>query len=163
MSLPLRRATLADLPALRAIDQASFARPWTEAGWRAELGATGLVLIAGEVGFACAPTLLDACELRRIAVIPSARQAGLGRDLLAAVIAHARTVSCARVELEVAARNVAAIGLYRAEGFSEVGRRPRYYVEPVDDAVLMTLELRHEIPASDAENGHEHGSRAKRG
>jgi [ribosomal protein S18]-alanine N-acetyltransferase len=141
---PVRRATLADLPTLLEIDAASFERPWTEAGWRSELdgdASRGLVLIAGVLGFACAPTLVDACELRRIAVVPPARGRGLGRDLLAAVIAHARASGRDRIELEVAASNLAALGLYRAAGFCEVGRRPRYYLEPVDDAVLMTLDL----------------------
>ncbi len=136
------RATLADLPRLLELDALCFARPWTEAAWRAELepGGGRLVLLA-EAGFACAPIVVDACELRRIAVRPSARGRGLGRDLLAAVIAHARAAGCERVELEVAAGNLAALALYRAAGFVEVGRRAGYYKAPPDDAALLTLAL----------------------
>lgn len=142
MSEPLRRAGLEDLGELLTLDAACFAVPWTVASWRAELSdARSIVLLAGAptIGFACAAIVIDVCELRRIAVSPSARGQAVGRDLLIAVIAHARASGCDRVELEVAAQNSAAVALYRAAGFAEVGRRPRYYREPVDDALLMTL------------------------
>jgi len=45
------------------------------------------------------------------------------------------------VELEVRAGSLGARRLYEGLGFVEVGRRVRYYDEPVDDAVLMRLEL----------------------
>jgi len=138
----LRRASSQDLPELLAIDSACFDRPWTEAGWRAELeSSSSLVLRAGQpaVGLACATVIVDACELRRIAVLPSARGRGVGRDLLVAVIAHARAIGCDRVELEVADDNLAALHLYRAAGFAEVGRRARYYRDA--DALSMTLPL----------------------
>jgi [ribosomal protein S18]-alanine N-acetyltransferase len=165
----VRRATPADLPALMAIDAACFARPWTAAGWAPELAGAGATWILGEpalgligprraagligprraLGFACAPVLLDVCELRRIAIVPTAQRRGLGRDLLAAVIAHARQAGAACVELEVSADNLGALGLYRSLGFLEVGRRPNYYVEPPADAVLLTLALRPDAAAAE--------------
>jgi len=131
---------------LLALDAVCFAQPWTEAGWRSELDPARqrpLVLVIGApaVGLACAPILGERCELRRIAVLAQARGRGLGRDLLRSVIAHARAAGCARVELEVAADNHAALALYGRAGFVEVGRRPRYYRDPPADAVLLTLEL----------------------
>jgi ribosomal-protein-alanine N-acetyltransferase len=45
------------------------------------------------------------------------------------------------VTLEVRASNHPALALYRSLGFVETGRRPRYYVDPVEDAVLLSLEL----------------------
>jgi ribosomal-protein-alanine N-acetyltransferase len=44
--------------------------------------------------------------------------------------------------LEVRAGSLGAIALYRQLGFSEVGRRPAYYRNPEDDAVLMQASLR---------------------
>jgi ribosomal-protein-alanine acetyltransferase len=140
----VRRASAVELPELLAIDAACFVNPWTEASWCAELDSSrSIILLASvpAVALACATIVLDACELRRIAVIPSARGHGIGRDLLLAVITHARAASCDRVELEVASQNSAALRLYRAAGFAVVGRRPRYYRDPPDDAVLMTLGL----------------------
>jgi ribosomal-protein-alanine N-acetyltransferase len=140
----IRRAGVQELAELMALDAACFAVRWTDAGWRAELDAGGsIVLVVGApvLAFACAAIVVDSCELRRIAVSPTARGRGLGRDLLLAVIAHARANGCDRVELEVAAQNSAALGLYRAAGFAVVGRRPRYYRDPPDDALLMTFAL----------------------
>jgi ribosomal-protein-alanine N-acetyltransferase len=45
------------------------------------------------------------------------------------------------MELEVRASSAGAIALYTGLGFVEAGRRPGYYAEPKDDAVLMRLEL----------------------
>jgi len=148
----IRRASLADLALVLEIDAACFTTPWTADGWRSELDERGgqLVLVS-PTGLACAPMLLDTCELRRIAVIPSARGRGLGRDLLASVIAHARAAGGVRVELEVAANNLAAIALYRRAGFVEVGRRPRYYSDPLADALLMTLDLCTGVSSSSSE------------
>ena len=44
------------------------------------------------------------------------------------------------VWLEVRVSNAPAIALYRSFGFRETGRRPRYYDEPVEDALLMSLQ-----------------------
>jgi ribosomal-protein-alanine N-acetyltransferase len=136
-----RVATIVDLERVVAIDRACFARAWTEDAWRAEIEAGSVLLGVNPLGFACAPIVLDTCELRRIAVLPEARGQGLGRDLLLAVIAHARSRGCVRVELEVASTNAEAIGLYRRAGFVDVGRRANYYRDPPADALLMTLEL----------------------
>jgi ribosomal-protein-alanine N-acetyltransferase len=45
------------------------------------------------------------------------------------------------LELEVRAGRAGAIALYTGLGFVIVGRRRRYYREPVDDALLMRLDL----------------------
>ena len=45
------------------------------------------------------------------------------------------------VLLEVRASNQQATAFYRALGFAESGRRLRYYADPVEDAVLMSLRL----------------------
>jgi ribosomal-protein-alanine N-acetyltransferase len=147
MSLVVHAATLDDLDDLLMLDRACFARAWTREQWRAELEPEGavraLVLIAHAdarpIAHACAPMLDDRCELRRIGVVAQARGRGVGRDLIARVIDHAKQADCTRIELEVAADNVAAIALYRRAGFRTVGVRPRYYRDPPADAVLMDL------------------------
>jgi ribosomal-protein-alanine N-acetyltransferase len=45
------------------------------------------------------------------------------------------------VLLEVRASNSAALAFYRALGFAIAGRRPLYYADPIEDAVLMELRL----------------------
>ena len=45
------------------------------------------------------------------------------------------------VLLEVRASNAAALAVYRALGFAATGRRPRYYADPPEDALLLQLRL----------------------
>jgi ribosomal protein S18 acetylase RimI-like enzyme len=86
------------------------------------------------------PAVLEA-HLLRIAVDPRFRNAGIGRDLLGAVLARATAASAEHMTLEVASENEAAIGLYRAAGFVEIGRRVAYYRTPPDDAIIMRRDL----------------------
>jgi ribosomal-protein-alanine N-acetyltransferase len=131
-----------DLDDIVLLDTACFTRPWAPAAWLGELRHEH-VLVAGAplLALACAAVAADICELRRIAVHPRGRRAGVARDLLRAVIDHAHRAGCARIELEVAAANEPAVALYRSHGFHLVGRRRGYYRDPVDDALLMNLEL----------------------
>ena len=54
-------------------------------------------------------------------VRPAARNAGLGRRLVEAVVNHAST-RVEQLQLSVVSANEAAFGLYRSMGFSEFGR-----------------------------------------
>jgi ribosomal-protein-alanine N-acetyltransferase len=61
--------------------------------------------------------------------------------LCAAVITWSRGQGAVAVELEVRVGSGGAIALYVGLGFVVVGRRGGYYRGPVEDAVLMRLEL----------------------
>jgi ribosomal-protein-alanine N-acetyltransferase len=52
-----------------------------------------------------------------------------------------RARACRLATLEVRRSNEAALALYRALGYRQVGVRPRYYAEEGEDAILMTLDL----------------------
>jgi len=45
------------------------------------------------------------------------------------------------VLLEVRSSNSPALAFYIAQGFAITGRRPRYYADPIEDAVLLELRL----------------------
>jgi ribosomal-protein-alanine N-acetyltransferase len=83
----------------------------------------------------------DQAELETIAVAAPSQRQGVGRQLWAAMARELRLAGVREVRLEVRASNRPAIGLYRALGFAETGRRPRYYADPAEDAVLMDLQL----------------------
>jgi ribosomal-protein-alanine N-acetyltransferase len=94
------------------------------------------------VGFAVASLVAPEAELENIAVDPEVQRRGIGRQLLSQLVKHLRHAGIETLHLEVRISNSAAIGLYKSLGFNETGRRPRYYSDPVEDAVLMTCELR---------------------
>lgn len=93
------------------------------------------------VGFAVASVTGGEAELETIAVAAPSQRQGVGRQLLAAMAQELRLAGVQEVRLEVRAWNLPALELYRAMGFTETGRRPRYYADPVEDAVLMDLHL----------------------
>jgi ribosomal-protein-alanine N-acetyltransferase len=102
----------------------------------AELPASGE--LAGIVVASLAP---PEAELETIAVAAPFQRRGIARQLIDAVEIHLRAAQVSWVTLEVRVSNLAAQALYRAIGFEEVGWRPGYYAEPLEDAILMRWTL----------------------
>ncbi len=78
------------------------------------------------VGFSLVRTVVDESELLLIAVLPSDQGRGVGSLLLDHFIGRAREEGVRRVHLEVRDGNP-AIDMYRAAGFTPIGRRRNYY------------------------------------
>jgi ribosomal-protein-alanine N-acetyltransferase len=93
-------------------------------------------------GFACATFLRDGldndCQLDSMAVHPSHRRRGAGTALLREIFRWAHSNGAHRITLEVRASNTGAITLYRSFGLRPEGRRPRYYADPEEDALLLS-------------------------
>lgn len=92
-------------------------------------------------GFAVASVTPPESELETIAVAEGFQRAGVARSLFAKLADELRRQGAGVTLLEVRASNEKALAFYRALGFAESGRRPRYYADPVEDAVLMRLAL----------------------
>ena len=75
-----------------------------------------------------------------LAVRPEARRQGLGRRLMEALWARLMELGDESLTLEVRASNTPAIALYEGLGFVQVGRRPRYYEKPREDALILRKE-----------------------
>jgi ribosomal-protein-alanine N-acetyltransferase len=119
---------------LAALDPQSEPRRIAVVAEDAETGAVKGFLVAG--------LLPLRAELETIAVEAEGQRRGVGGLLFAALVQELETEQVTEVILEVRASNHAALGFYRALGFVEAGRRPRYYADPVEDAVLLGLRLR---------------------
>lgn len=91
----------------------------------------------GLVGYAGLMEADGEGHLLNLAVRADARCLGLGTALLAEILAEARRRGLARLTLEVRPSNQAALALYAAAGFVEAGRRPGYYSDSGEDAVIM--------------------------
>ncbi len=125
---------------MAALHGAAFPHePWDEASFATLLtqpGAVGLVDPRG--GILLLRVAADEAEILTIGV--AVRRRGIGRGLMEAGFARAREMGAVVMHLEVAAGNVAALGLYAALGFVEVGRRRRYYAGG-EDAILLSRRL----------------------
>ena len=150
----IRQASEADLDALLALERELVTAPhWSRKAYAAALKAgefapTRFLLIAEEdasgrlLGFAAAsvaPT--GEAELETVGVAEREQRRGIGRSLCRALALRCQNSGATELLLEVRASSVAAQGLYRSMGFAEIGRRPRYYADPEEDAVLMRLSL----------------------
>lgn len=79
-------------------------------------------------------------DLLTVATLPSARRRGIATAMIAHLLRRARQAGCAAVLLEVRVSNAGAQTLYRRLGFAPVGRRRRYYLAPVEDALVMRAD-----------------------
>ena len=146
MSAAIVRAGESEIKDIRAVEEASFSRPWSEEALRSELqNGRSALFVAKDgdriVGWAGMTWVLDEGSVSDIAVLPAFRRQGLGRALTEALLAECRRLSLSCLLLEVRVSNAPAIALYRSLGFVDVGRRPRFYEDPREDALLMRADL----------------------
>ncbi|HUG29370.1 MAG TPA: ribosomal protein S18-alanine N-acetyltransferase [Candidatus Limnocylindria bacterium] len=138
--------TVADLPAVHAIERASFTVPWPDDAYRNELAtnrlASYVIARADEaiVGFAGLWVMVDEAHVTTFAVDPRWRRRGVGERLLLALIDIAVARQAREATLEVRLSNMPARRLYEKYGFRPVGIRPRYYSDNGEDALIMTTE-----------------------
>ena len=81
------------------------------------------------------------CELENLVVANQHRRRGLASRLMQALVAIARQRKLERILLEVRESNQAARALYEKVGFKENARRKAYYIQPLEDAILLALTL----------------------
>ena len=92
-------------------------------------------------GFVVASFIPPDAELETIAVAARFQREGLARRLFRALSDELRLARVTNLVLEVRASNQPALALYRALGFAQAGIRPCYYADPVEDAILMSLNI----------------------
>ena len=142
----IRRMTMEDLDAVVAIEEATFAHPWTRQDYEGELtrNVAARYLVAEEdgavVAFAGAWIILDESHITNIAVAEPFRRRGIGRAVTGALLQYLSNLGAAYATLEVRERNLAAQRLYESLGVIRVGRRKRYYEDSGEDAFLMVCD-----------------------
>lgn len=150
-TVTLRRMTAPDVPAVIAIERASFNVGWPATAFERELSqnqmARYIVLegddpgtVDGLVGFAGLWLMVEEAHVVTVAVVPEQRGRGLGRLLVHALVAMAHDSGMTAATLECRVSNAAARALYGSYGFYEVGTRKRYYSDNHEDAIIMTTE-----------------------
>lgn len=157
MTWQIRRATVADLAHILAIEQSTFGSD----AWSAELLGSELAstnthyivatpvgapeIVEGYAGLMVPPGADDA-DIQTIAVAAEVRRMGLGRILVRALLSEARKRGVRQVFLEVRQDNPAAQALYLELGFEEIAIRPGYYQPDNVDAIVMKLDLQPRVP-----------------
>ena len=148
--ITIRRMRPEDVPTVHAIDVMSFSLPWPERSFRYEVSENPAsrcwvieVILDGEpqlAGMLVLWLLVDEVHIATLAVHPDFRRQGIAGRLLVEALRAAQAEGARRAFLEVREGNAAAQAMYRKFGFEVTGRRPRYYKDTGEDAILMALE-----------------------
>lgn len=143
------RMTRDDIDQVLAIEQVSFAMPWSRNLFLAEFRnpAVSLALTARApdgsgriIGYIVCWMVADELHILDLATMPAWRRRGVARRLVLTAIRQGAERGMARAFLEVRASNEAALSLYEGMGFVRSLVREGYYDMPVENAVVMTLE-----------------------
>lgn len=145
----IRPMTAADVPSVAALEKLCFSDPWSASSIASELdNPLSLWLVWEEDGAAAAylgvQRVPPQADVMNVAVSPALRRRGIARALFAEL--ERRLPEIDELFLEVRASNSGAIALYRTLGFEQVGRRPNYYLDPREDALILRKELFHADP-----------------
>lgn len=154
--LIIRKAEEKDVLAIEQIEKQCFAVPWSYESLYKDIVENKLAFyivaeIAGGDGIQCSSDAADGqiCgyvgiwkifeegHITNVAVAPEFRRKHIGRAMLETLISVTAEAGIEKYTLEVRAGNEAAIRLYEGLGFKPVGKRPGYYEDNGEDAVIM--------------------------
>jgi ribosomal-protein-alanine N-acetyltransferase len=135
----LRTADASDALALAKAHASAFEAPWPPEAFAGLLGSPGVFALAAvnhePIGVILMRAVAGEAEVLTLAVEPAHRRRGVALALLRAGLVQAEAMGAEAAFLEVAADNLAALALYRTEGFEEAGQRGGYYRRPDGEAV----------------------------
>lgn len=132
-----------DIPAVHAVERASFPTPWPAYAFRQELESNRLArYLVARVGtevvaYAGIWLMVDEAHITTFAVLPEHRRRRIGERLLLRLFEIAEVMGAEWLTLEVRVSNLAAQRLYEKYGFKRAGVRRRYYSDNNEDALIM--------------------------
>ena len=146
-NVAIRKMTVEDVSAVSQIDHLSFSLPWPEHSFQYEVAENRVArcFVAETEDHRIAAMIVswiivDEMHIATIATHPDFRRQGIGGRILRDALLDGRDAGAHLAFLEVRASNEAAQAMYRKFGFRVSGKRPRYYRDNNEDAILMTLE-----------------------
>ncbi|MBP3479055.1 MAG: ribosomal protein S18-alanine N-acetyltransferase [Oscillospiraceae bacterium] len=127
------------------LEKLCFSDPWSEKSISSELDnelSFWLVALDGDTvaGYIGSQSVLGESDMMNVAVHPAYRRQRIAQGLVTQLAAALKEKGNHCLTLEVRASNAPAIGLYEKLGFMEVGRRPNYYRNPKEDALILRKE-----------------------
>lgn len=135
----------AHVEAIAALEKLCFNDPWSVNSIASELSnplSCWIVAMDGEtlVGYVGSQSVLGWADMMNLAVHPDYRRQHIAEKLVESLIIQLKQNQVTCLTLEVRVSNMPAIGLYEKMGFSAVGRRPGYYHNPREDALILRKE-----------------------
>ena len=137
-----------DLEGVLEVEEESFSNPWTRDMYAWELQNRSVCHIYvvrtpqhAVAGFCAFWLVFDEVHINNVALRPALRGQGIGTALMRHVFQEGRRLGARRATLEVRASNVGARRLYERLGFSVTSTRRNYYTNPVEDALILWIDL----------------------
>lgn len=132
--------------AVAEMERQCFSDPWSEKSVASELHNPLSLWLIAEVdgvvaGYVGSQTVLDSADMMNLAVSPSFRRQGIGERLVNCLTEALNEKGVKTLLLEMRISNEPAKELYQKLGFEMVGKRPRYYEKPREDALILRKEL----------------------
>lgn len=143
MDIILRKMEEKDIDYIVEIEKEAFTTPWSKEAFRIEIDENNLAyyVVAEVDGKAVAYggiwLIINEGHITNIAVKKEYKGKGIGNKIVEALIYHCVKLGIDNMTLEVRASNHVAIGLYEKYGFLDYGRRPNYYADDGEDAIIM--------------------------
>ena len=145
----------ADLEPILAIEQNSFQRPWDRLSLESALRCQNArnYAVKPTEGKFCGPFIAyaflrllgDEVHLQKVAVTPTWRGQGVASWLLERCFTLSVEQGARSAHLEVRPSNIPAVELYQKIGFELAGKRPEYYTDSKEDALLMIKILKEDL------------------
>ena len=128
------------------LEKLCFSDPWSENSIAYELTSRlSYWLVAEEngdvLGYIGSQSVLGESDMMNVAVHPDHRRKGIAEALILALSEELKQRNNTCLTLEVRASNTPAITLYEKLDFQQVGRRPNYYRNPKEDALILRKAL----------------------
>ena len=138
--IEIRRLVFADLPSVIAIERRAFPTPWSLAMFVLELSKPEGICLAARrndqmVGYIICSRFDQVWHIMNVSVDPELQRRGIATSMIDEVLG--RVGREGQITLEVRPTNSGAIALYEKFGFLAAGRRPRYYQDNGEDALIM--------------------------
>lgn len=140
--LIIRRMKLEDCEQVAIIEAESFSMPWSLQAFQDTVEMKNYRYFVAEqdgeiLGYCGFIFVLDEAEIPNVCVKLSARQRGIGKQMLTVLEEEAKGLGIKYLYLEVRQSNQVARKLYTSFGFEEDGIRRDFYELPKENAVLM--------------------------
>ena len=138
-----------DLEQVLAIENVAFTMPWSRTLFLSEFRNRNisLMMVSREaspersiIAYTVCWVIVDEVHILDLATRPDRLRQGIGRQLAVAALVEAHKRGARQAFLEVRESNIAARMLYLGMGFTQTMVRKEYYDQPVEDALIMSLD-----------------------
>jgi ribosomal-protein-alanine N-acetyltransferase len=144
-----------DITPIMEIERQSFAWPWSRVSFLGELANrhaySYMVKLSDDthaervIAYIFFRQVKEELHILKIAVTPAWRSRGIASGLLKKCFTTGLKRGATSAFLEVRASNASAMAFYRKKGFRQIGRRPNYYTDTREDALVLMKNLKEDV------------------